>query len=452
MAEARSRSFCSGQASRSCGGHLQPVCTSGSQCDAGHRRYTGSPFPITIVCPSIFLRDETVSAGCFDERPDCGDCSGSGQIPCPVESEPWCTSGCDGGLEPDPLTGLCQTPRGPGDSCGPAAPCGSGLLCDPLAGFVCVAPAGPDESCLTRSCREDLVCTAQLRCSHQPGLDGESCDLVNRCAEGHFCDGINDGIAGAVFGTCRAYTKPGERCVPNTTGIDACVPGTSCQLFVDDDSAVFRCAVAGSGNPIPPAACRAFYSPAKRAEAISRGVALTVGSGVETASGIGQSSEVGVTYGEDGRYGCHFSTCTGLNLDVGAEAFTALGFYDAFTSVPGFSFVAVEEAQVAGVVNFATMQVFERSDATDVTPGVFIGTADALSLGTPTNPFPFAGGALLCTTNLREIDLVTYESGLVAPRYVFEPTAMGLSLASLSTLMAIFWGRKARRNRRSELP
>jgi len=240
--------------------------------------------------------------------------------------------------------------------------------------------------------------------------------------------------------------------VPNTTGIDACVPGTSCQLFVDDDSAVFRCAVAGSGNPIPPAACRAFYSPAKRAEAISRGVALTVGSGVESASGIGQSSEVGVTYGEDGRYGCHFSTCTGLNLDVGAEAFTALGFYDAFTSVPGFSFVAVEEAQVAGVVNFATMQVFERSDATDVTPGVFIGTADALSLGTPTNPFPFAGGALLCTTNLREIDLVTYESGLVAPRYVFEPTAMGLSLASLSTLMAIAWGRKARRNRRSELP
>ncbi len=539
VAEARTRSFCAGAVSRSCGGHLEPVCTSGSQCDDGHSVYSGSPFPITIDCPSI-IPNTTVTSGCYDERPDCGDCSASGQIPCPAESEPWCTSGCDAGLAPDPVTGLCRTPRGPGDACGPAAPCGSGLVCDPLAGFVCVSqaganescadpfvscqeglqctlalqcsheparlgetcdatapcgellfckagipqrcdlrrglgdacgpgaqcleglqcdplagfvcvePAGPDDACLTRSCREDLVCTAQLRCSHQPGLDGESCDLVNRCAEGHFCDGITNGIAGAIFGTCRAYTKPGEACFPNPSGLDDCVPGTSCQLFVEDDSASTRCAVAGSSNPIPPAACRAFYSPAMRAEAIAADLTLTVGSGVETAAGGGRSTEVGVTYGEDGRYGCHFSECSGANLDLGIEAFTVLGFYDAFTSVPGFSFVSFQEAQIAGVLNFATMQIFARANATDPTPGAFIGTADALSLGTPTNPFPVAGGAVLCSTNLREIDLVTYESGLVAPRYIPEPSALALSLAALATLVAILRLRTARRDRTIE--
>lgn len=65
---------------------------------------------MTYNCPSPVPSRSApcFSQGCFDERPDCGDCSGDGQIPCPVEAERFCTQGCDPGFEVSPLTGFCR--------------------------------------------------------------------------------------------------------------------------------------------------------------------------------------------------------------------------------------------------------------------------------------------------------------------------------------------------------
>ena len=532
-ADARTRSFCAGAVTRSCGGHLEPACSSAPACDAGHTSYSGSPFPIKITCPSV-IPDVTISSGCYDSRPDCGDCSASGQVPCPAEAEPWCTAGCDAGLAPDPVTGLCRAPRVAGDSCGPAAPCAAGFACDPLegfrcvakagpdescadpfvkcddglqctlalrcsheparlgetcdasapcgpelfcqagipqrcapvrelgeacgpaahcreglscdpfAGFVCVAPAGPNESCLFKGCREGLVCTAKSICAHRPGLVGEACDLVNRCALGSFCQRDTGGIIGALLGTCTAYRKPGESCIRDfENGTSDCVPGTSCELFLADGGTGFQCVVEGTGEPIPDPVCRSFYSPARRSEAIRLGVATTSGAGAESSGGFGTTYEAGVAYGPEGEYGCYFSTCRGVSIDVGYEAFAAAGFYTKFDAIAGYSMNFFEEAQIAGVVNFATSQIFAREGPDDLTPGALIGTADALAIGTPTNPSPVAAGALLCTSSVSEIPLVTNEYGVVEPRAVPEPGALPLATAALLALRQL----SARRRR-----
>lgn len=536
-ADARTRSFCNGFVTRSCGGHLQPACTSGPACDAGHTSYSGSPFPIRIECPSI-IKDVTISSGCYDSRPNCGDCSANGQIPCPAEAEPWCTAGCDAGLAPDPITGLCRVPRVAGDACGPAAPCAAGftcdplegfrcvanagpdqscadpfvkcaaglqctlalrcsheparlgetcdvsapcgpdlfcqagipqrcqpvrelgdacgpaahcrdgLICDPLAGFTCVEPAGPDEPCLLRGCREDLVCTAKGLCSHRPALVGESCDIVNRCALGSFCRRDTGGILGALLGTCAAFKKPGESCFPDLeNGTSDCVPGTSCELFLAGDGTGFQCVVEGTGEPIPDPVCRGFYSPAQRSAAMGLGLARTFGAGAESSGGFGTTYEAGVAYGPEGRYGCYFSTCRGVSIDVGYEAFAATGFYNGFEDIPGYSLNFFEEAQILGVVNFATSQIFARDGPEDLTPGALIGTADALALGTPTNPSPVAAGALLCTASLAEVELITNDYGVIEPLAAPEPTGGPLAGGALLALGALAARRRAQRQR-----
>ena len=60
-AQARTRTFC-GVVKKSCGGQLQPACTSGSPCDPGFETYSGKPFPITIDCPWP-IADVKVSTG-----------------------------------------------------------------------------------------------------------------------------------------------------------------------------------------------------------------------------------------------------------------------------------------------------------------------------------------------------------------------------------------------------
>lgn len=534
-AEARTRSFCSGLVTRTCGGHLQPACSTSPACNDGFSSYSGSPFPITIECPSI-LKDVVVSSGCYDTRPDCNDCSASGQIPCPAEAEPWCTQGCDGGLAPDPLTGLCDTPRTAGDSCGPAAPCApgfscnpflgfkcvqeagvdefcgdaffvvceddlqctlgsvcsheparldescdatascddglfcqigtqrcaarrglgeacgpaaqcqEGLGCDPFAGFVCVDAAGPSESCAFKPCRDDLVCTVTLECVHSPALVGEACDLFHRCGRGSFCD-PGPGVSGPFNGECRAYRKPGQTCMLDPDFGDDCTPDAECNPFITDDSFEFRCVVDGSGQVIPDNVCSSLYAPQLRSDAISSGDALSFGSGGESAAGVGASQESGVVYGEDGRYGCYYARCDGISIDAGWEVYAVAGLTDRFDDVAGYSWVGFEEAQIANVVNFSTMQVFARDDAQDLTPGALIGTADAVSLGTPTNPSPVAGGAMLCTTTVSEIDLFENDYGVIEPLAVAipEPGGAALGAGALGALGLLRSKRSARR-------
>jgi hypothetical protein len=129
--------------------------------------------------------------------------------------------------------GFCRTPVGLGEACGPAAPCKSGLTCDPLSGFVCVGSAGANQACGPLvHCQSGLQCTLALLCSHDPALDGETCDITTPCGDGLFC-------------------APGlpQRCTPTAGLGDACGPALPCSSgLVCDPLSGFVCVGAAGAN------------------------------------------------------------------------------------------------------------------------------------------------------------------------------------------------------------
>lgn len=397
--EGRTRTFCSNifySETRACGGHLEPACTSGSACDAGINTYSGSPFPITINCPSP-IADETISLGCYDNIPSCADCSGPGQVPCPVEAAAYCTVGCDEGLTSNPTTTLCEAPGTPGSPCGPGYPCGPGLSCDPTS-FQCVAPAQAGESCANPfvSCADGLQCTLALECAHEPARLGETCDVTAPCGEGLFCQP-------GVPQRCHALRKPGEGC----SIVNPCIEGASCEAcLVDGCNAPLQCFWDANNGAISEQQCRTLYSPALHNGAKDIGGAMTYGGGNEAAAIVGESQEFGVAYGiYDDEYGCYTTLCGGINADISIEHFASVGLYLTFDDVGGSSFANVQEAQLPGnLLNFSTAQIYARDPGAIIPNPVLIGTADAFSVGIGPNILPFSAGSLLCETVLDPLD------------------------------------------------
>ena len=393
--EERTRTFCLG-VKKDCGGHLQPACTSGNSCDAGFNSYSGDPFPITINCPSP-ISDVTVNSGCYDERPDCSDCSGPGQVPCPEESKDFCPVGCDAGLSPNPTTTLCEGSSAPGGFCSIGYPCSPGLSCD-LSSSQCVAKAQAGESCANPfiPCDDGLQCTLALECANQPARLGETCDVGAPCSEGLFCQpGIPQ--------RCQEFRKPGEGC----SVVNPCVEGASCEVcLLDGCNAPLQCFPNANSGVLSEKQCRTLYSPGIHQGVIELGAARTYGTGNESAAIAGESQEIGVAYGPDGRYGCYSTLCLGINLDVGLEYFITDGFYNTFDDVGGSSFINVQEAQLPkSVVNFASTQVFGREPDQIVDNGELIGATTAFSVGIGPNPVPFSAGSFNCETVLDELDL-----------------------------------------------
>jgi hypothetical protein len=412
-AEARTRRFCVYQPFYSgrdvnCGRHLQPVCTSGAACDAGHNSYTGSPFPITIDCPTIRdpvfgtvianVPDVRVTGGCYDRVPTCNDCGGLGQPACSAVVEPVCAAGCDPGLEPHPTTTLCEVPGAPGSPCGPGFPCAAGLACDPLEGFRCVQKAGPDESCASPfvKCREGLQCTLALRCSHDPARRAETCDVTAPCGDGLFCQA-------GIPQRCREYRRPGEGC----SVVNPCMPGASCEAcFTERCNAPLQCFWNANNGAITEQQCRVLYSPALADAAQDAGLAMSWGAGDGIGAVASESQSFGVAYGPDGEYGCFTSLCVGVETDVSIEAFTSIGFYTSFDDVGGASFVITEEAQTPlSLLSFSTSQEFERFGTfpAELIVGELVGTSDAFAIGGGLNPWPISGGAYVCESILDEL-------------------------------------------------
>jgi len=398
--EGRTRNFCynifNGGEDRACGGHLEPACTSGGACDAGFNSYSGSPFPKTINCPSP-IADETVSVGCYDTIPTCGDCSAVGQVPCPQESSAYCTVGCDDGLVQNPTTTLCERPQTPGTACGPGFPCGPGLTCDETQ-FKCVAPAMAGESCANPfvGCASGLSCTGALECSHSPARLGETCDIGTPCGNGLNC---KPGIPQR----CQQDRKLGESCGP----LAPCGQGTQCELCLTGNcNSAYQCVYNANNGAITEQGCRNIYSPALHNGAKNSGLTMTYGGGNEVAAIAGESQEFGIAYSAtDERYGCYTTLCYGLNADVGIEHFFTLGLYTSYMAVDGFSFVNSQEAQLPGnLLNFATSQIFSRNQG-EVIPAnpELIGTADAIAIGVGPNILPFSASSMLCETVLDTI-------------------------------------------------
>jgi hypothetical protein len=371
VAEARTRTFC-GVVKRSCGGHLQPVCTSGAACDAGHTRYSGSPFPITIDCPWP-IKDVKVTGGCYDSRPSCNDCSAKAQIPCPQETSQWCTPGCDAGLSV--RFGLCSD------------------------GFVSIPKSGPNESCAPATgidCEDGLQCTLALTCSHEPAREGETCDVTAPCASGLYCQA-------GVPQVCRRKRTVGEGC----SAFNPCAEALSCEAcFTESCNAPFQCFPNANEGAITEQQCRKLYSPVI-ADGITGGdIAFTWAGGNGIGAVATESQAFGVAYGQNGEFGCFTALCGGIFSDVGINgAFTSLGFYTQFDAVGGQSFVNTQSAQTPfKFLNFSTSQVFERfgNDFPPLT-GDLIGTEDALGLGAGLNPSPFTAGSFYCETILDEV-------------------------------------------------
>jgi len=370
-AEARTRTFC-GVVKRSCGGQLQPACTSGSPCDPGFETYSGKPFPITIDCPWP-IADVKVSTGCYDTRPTCNDCSAAGQIPCPVESEPYCTAGCDSGLEPDPIFGLCE---------------------DPSTFKPPVAEA--NESCapVVLPCDTGLQCTLALVCSHEPAHEGETCDATAPCDSGLFC-------AAGVPQVCKRKRTVGEGC----SAFKPCADGLSCEAcFTDKCSAPFQCFPNANQGLITEQQCRTLYSQGMSDAAADLGLATTYSAGDAAAAVVSESQSVGVAYGANGEYGCFSSLCAGVSTDASVSAFVSVGFYQDFQSLDPDTFSSVEEASLPGnLLGFSTSQVF-LIDQNLVPYGPPIGTEDAMSIGAGVE-FPLTVGGFYCTGPLDPVSI-----------------------------------------------
>jgi hypothetical protein len=374
-AEARTRTFC-GVVKRACGGHLQPVCTSGAACDAGHTRYSGSPFPITIDCPWP-ISDVRVTGGCYDERPDCGDCSARGQIPCPQETAQWCTPGCDSGLFEQ--FGLCSD------------------------GTISFPDAGPNESCaplLGLDCEPGLQCTAALTCSHEPAREGETCDVSAPCGPGLYCQA-------GIPQVCKRKRTVGEGC----SAFKPCAEGLSCEAcFTDKCQAPLQCFPNANEGAITEQQCRTLYSPVI-ADGITGGdFTLTWAGGNGASAVVSESQAFGVAYGQNGEYGCFTSFCFGVNSDVEITgAFSSVGFSTDFDSVDGKSFVVTEAAQTPfSLLSFSTSQSFDRLSEDGVFPpvlGALTGTEDALAVGGGLNPLPITAGTLYCDTVLDPVSV-----------------------------------------------
>jgi len=371
-AEARTRTFC-GVVQRACGGQLQPVCTSGAACDSGYSVYHGSPFPITIDCPWP-IADVKVTAGCYQQVPDCTACSAEGQIPCPAEAEPWCTAGCDAGLEEDPLTTLCADP-----------------------GSIGLPTAGLNETCAPGliSCEDGLQCTLALLCSHDPAQEGETCDATAPCAAGLYCQA-------GVPQVCRRYRTAGEGC----SAFNPCADGLSCEAcFTDKCKAPLQCFPNANAGAITEQQCRKLYSPVI-ADGITGGdVTLTWAGGNGVSVVASESQAFGVAYGQNGEYGCFTTLCFGVNSDVEITgAFSSVGFSTDFAGVGGKSFDVVETAQTPfSLLSFSTSQSWDRLSDDAVFPpvlGDLSGTEDAFALGGGLNPWPITAGTMYCDTVL----------------------------------------------------
>jgi len=302
---------------------------------------------------------------------------------------------CASGLVCDPLAGFVCVDQSvsTGEACGPLVQCDAGLFCDPLAGFRCVAAAGLDQPCGPGvPCEGGLSCTSAFRCANSPSRLGETCGPGFACDSGLYCQP-------GLPSRCRALRRPGEGC----SVANPCEDGLSCEAcFVNGCNAPFQCFQNRNQGALTEQQCRALRSPALAKAAEDLGLAMTYAAGDEIAALVGESQAFGVAYGADGRYGCFTTLCGGINADVGIEAFGTVGFYETFDDVGGSSFANFQEAQTPGnFLNFSTSQVFSRLPG-EIIPSmpVLIGTEDSLSIGVGPDLLPFSAGSFLCETVL----------------------------------------------------
>jgi hypothetical protein len=326
-------------------------------------------------------------------------------LPCLTSSN--CCSGltCQGGLCRPPCEGegglctassqccgnrvcfnlFCRTPVGAGDACGPGVPCDSGLACA-FPQYVCEhQPPQLGEPCSALvPCAAGLACTTltSFECVHSPALEGEGCDAAAPCADGLFCQ--------VGTQTCVRKKTIGEGC----SVFNPCMADLVCQpCFVQGCTDPFECFPNPDNGPFTDAQCRTFYSPALSTTAANAHVTMTYGGGTGVGAAVAASTEIGVAYGQNGRYGCYVTDCAGIDTNATVSGFVALGFFNTFDDLSGSAFAVVETAGEG--VSFSTSQIFPYVG------GPLVGTEDDLSV--EASALPISAGTYQCQTVLSAV-------------------------------------------------
>ena len=378
-----------GQGTDPCFGIGQGSCASGLLCDVlGECRHVpgqlGEYCGTGVNCISSLGCSAEVAGRC-EPRDVAGEtCSGLGQ------------GSCQAGLLCDANRTCRHDPPELGEPCGTGVSCIASLGCSAEIGGVCEPRDAAGEVCSgvgQGSCEAGLVCDFLRVCRHDPPAANEPCGIGVPCAAGLFCQ------PGAQ--RCRVSKTVGEGC----SAFNQCREGLSCEpCFTEGCDYPLQCFPNANEGAISEQACRTLYSPALHQAAKNLNLGMTWGAGNSLTAGVSESQQFGVAYGTDGRYGCFTELCGGVDIDVEISHFVCVGFHTDFDAVGGSSFEIVEEAEIAGVVNFSTSQVFP---ITSFTPppfqlGPLNGTTDCVALGVSPDLglWPVSAGGYVCETVL----------------------------------------------------
>ncbi|MEX2207653.1 MAG: DUF4215 domain-containing protein [Myxococcota bacterium] len=387
-----------GQSTDSCTGIGQGSCASGLVCDfLGECRHsppelgeycgTGVPCIASLGCSAEI-------AGRCEPRDESGEvCSGVGQ------------GSCEAGLVCD-LNRTCRhDPPELGEPCGTGVPCIASLGCSAEIGGVCEARDVAGETCSgigQGSCEAGLVCDFLRVCRHDPPAQDEPCGIGVLCSAGLFCQPGSQ--------RCRVSKTVGEGC----SAFNQCRQGLSCEpCFTEGCRYPLQCFPNANDGAISQQACLTLYSQGLHQAAKDLGLGMTYGAGNGFSAGISESQQFGVAYGPDGRYGCFTELCGGVDIDVEISHFVCVGFNQTYAGIRGSSFEIVEEAEIAGVVNFSTSQGFEITSFDPLQLGPLSSTEDCVALGVSPDLglWPVSAGGYVCETVL---DTVIGEAGLPA--------------------------------------
>ena len=369
----------------SCTGIGQGTCQSGLVCDfLGECRHDppqlGQPCGVGVPCAGDLVCSSGIGGRCIQRAQGGEPCTGLGQ------------GTCADGLACD-FVGVCRhQPSLLGEPCGAGVPCSPELGCSADIGGVCEPRGGAGQRCSGTgqgSCEAGLVCDFLRECRHPTPELNEPCGIGVECAAGLFCQGGTQ--------RCKAYKTVGEGC----SAFNQCQPGLSCEACsVAGCLYPLQCFPNANDGAITEQQCRALYSPELHQAARDLGGATTWGSGNGASALVSESQEFGVAYGQD-EYGCYTTFCVGADIDLELTAgFLSVGIYDDYDSVGGASTAFTQEAEILGVLNFSTSQIFERRSADPFDLGALIGTQSCFSFGLSPDLIPVSAGVHSCTTVL----------------------------------------------------
>ncbi len=291
---------------------------------------------------------------------------------------------CDSGLYCDLFT--CKSKKSVGGSCTADWACESGLFC---VDFSCQERGDSTEKCVgigQGSCESGLVCDVYGECRHDAPLIGELCDksnpVVPTCSEDLFCNVLR----------CDSTRKTGEECFDSVD----CEEDLECRICLSENCNFnSQCFPKPSDEIIDKDECLSIYSSIVHESSKDEKETRTFGTGSVAVVGVGATTELGTIYGDDGRYGCYLSYCSGGELSAGISSYSTVGLYDSYDAFISGSKSLSGSTGIGEFVSISTAQVFDNAGDT-------VGTQDSFGFGVGLSP-PVSAGYYSCNSIIRTV-------------------------------------------------